>query len=62
MGTPGGKTNPEELFAARYAACFHGGVQRVAAHKKIAICRSTIVEVKFLRRTGQGGYVRADVG
>src|ERR1700687_5254609 len=23
MGGPGGKTNPEELFAAGYAACFH---------------------------------------
>jgi lipoyl-dependent peroxiredoxin len=33
MGGPGGATNPEQLFAATYAACFHGAV-RLAAKKK----------------------------
>lgn len=42
MGEPGGKTNPEELFAAGYAACFHSAVKRVAADKKVAIGKSTI--------------------
>ena len=27
---PGGATNPEQLFAAGYAACFHNALRRVA--------------------------------
>jgi osmotically inducible protein OsmC len=42
MGGPGGKTNPEELFAAGYAACFHSAVKRVAANKQVAIGKSTV--------------------
>ena len=42
MGGPGGKTNPEELFAAGYAACFHSAVKRVAADRKIAIGNSLV--------------------
>jgi Ohr subfamily peroxiredoxin len=42
MGGPGGKTNPEELFAAGYAACFHSALKRVAADNKIAIGASTV--------------------
>ena len=42
MGGPGGKTNPEELFAAGYAACFHSAVKRVAAERKVAIGNSLV--------------------
>jgi lipoyl-dependent peroxiredoxin len=42
MGGPGGKTNPEELFAAGYAACFHSAVKRVAADRKVAIGNSLV--------------------
>jgi lipoyl-dependent peroxiredoxin len=42
MGGPGGKTNPEELFAAGYAACFHSAVKRVAADRKIVIGNSVV--------------------
>src|SRR4051794_26515286 len=42
MGGPGGKTNPEELFAAGYAACFHSAVKRVAADRKIPIGNSLV--------------------
>jgi Ohr subfamily peroxiredoxin len=42
MGGPGGKTNPEELFAAGYAACFHSAVKHVAVEKKAAIGESTV--------------------
>ena len=32
MGGPGGRlTNPEQLFAAGYAACFHNALRRIAA-------------------------------
>jgi Ohr subfamily peroxiredoxin len=33
FGGPGGATNPEELFAAGYAACFQGALG-VAGHKR----------------------------
>src|SRR5271155_3498703 len=42
MGGPGGRTNPEELFAAGYAACFHSAVKRVAADRHVAIGQSTV--------------------
>jgi len=42
MGGPGGKTNPEELFAAGYAACFHSAIKRTAGDKKIAIGKSIV--------------------
>src|SRR5271157_1023945 len=42
MGGPGGKANPEELFAAGYAACFHSAVKRTAADKKASIGMSTV--------------------
>lgn len=34
MGGAGGGTNPEQLFAAGYAACFVGAMRAVAAQKK----------------------------
>ncbi len=42
MGGPGGNTNPEELFAAGYAACFHSAVKLVAADQGIVIGHSTV--------------------
>ena len=54
MGGPGGKTNPEELFAAGYAACFHSAVKRVAADKQIAIGRSTVEAHVSLGSTDNG--------
>ncbi len=37
LGGPGGGTNPEQLFAAAYAACFHGALSLLAAKAEIAI-------------------------
>jgi lipoyl-dependent peroxiredoxin len=36
MGGHGGKTNPEQLFAAGYAACFNGAVGAMAKGRNIA--------------------------
>jgi Ohr subfamily peroxiredoxin len=36
MGGPGGSTNPEQLFAAGYAACFGSALGHVARLQKIA--------------------------
>jgi lipoyl-dependent peroxiredoxin len=38
LGGPGGAgSNPEQLFAAGYAACFEGAIRFVAGQRKIAI-------------------------
>lgn len=37
MGGLGGATNPEQLFAAGYAACFIGALKFVAGQQKIAV-------------------------
>ncbi len=42
MGGPGGATNPEELFAAGYAACFQSALQVVARRAKVGVDGSTV--------------------
>lgn len=37
MGGAGTATNPEQLFAAGYSACFMGAVKHVAGMKKITV-------------------------
>lgn len=37
MGGAGGATNPEQLFAAGYSACFMGAIKHVASMKKVAV-------------------------
>ena len=50
MGGPGktGATNPEQLFAAGYAACFDGALNLVARLEKTPITGSTVgADVSF---------------
>ncbi len=43
LGGPGGdNTNPEQLFAAGYAACFHSALKRVAGQQKLDVTGSDI--------------------
>ncbi len=37
LGGMGGATNPEQLFAAGYSACFMGALKHVAGMKKVAV-------------------------
>lgn len=47
LGGPGGEgTNPEQLFAAGYAACFLGAVKLVARNSKVALPETTSVTAK----------------
>ena len=50
LGGPGGEnTNPEQLFAAGYAACFHNGLRLIAAEQKTPVTGSTVTaEVSLL--------------
>ena len=44
LGGPGGEaTNPEQLFAAGYAACFLSAIKYVARNQKIAVSDSSAV-------------------
>ena len=47
LGGPGGEgTNPEQLFAAGYAACFLGAVKLVARTSKIALPDDVTITAK----------------
>jgi osmotically inducible protein OsmC len=58
MGGPGGlHTNPEQLFAAGYAACFHSALRAVARQDGINLHEDTSVEAKVgIGPDGNGGY------
>ena len=54
MGGTGGATNPEQLFAAGYAACFHGALKLVASRSKATI-RDTAVTAEVSIGAVDGG-------
>jgi Ohr subfamily peroxiredoxin len=54
MGGPGGGTNPEQLFAAGYAACFQSALAVVARRQKVDTADST-VEGRVTIGTIEGG-------
>jgi Ohr subfamily peroxiredoxin len=43
LGGPGGATNPEQLFAAGYAACFHSALKLVAGSAQADASDSEVV-------------------
>jgi osmotically inducible protein OsmC len=43
-GAGGDGTNPEQLFAAGYSACFIGALKHVAAQEKVTLPADTTVE------------------
>lgn len=66
LGGPGGVgTNPEQLFAAGYAACFHGAVALVARGMKVDARRASVTAaVTIGRDPTDGGFalrVKLDV-
>ncbi|MGP9694776.1 organic hydroperoxide resistance protein [Brachybacterium sp. AOP25-B2-12] len=56
MGGSGRGNNPEQLFAAGYAACFHSALQAVARQKKVAIDGSTVGARVGISENGEGGF------
>jgi lipoyl-dependent peroxiredoxin len=57
MGGPGGALpNPEELFAAGYAACFHSALKRVASTEKIDLTDTAITVDVGIGPNGAGGF------
>jgi lipoyl-dependent peroxiredoxin len=56
MGGPGGGTNPEQLFAAGWASCFHSALKGVAAAQKITFIDSAVVAEIGIRPEEDGAY------
>ena len=57
LGGPGGEgTNPEQLFAAGYAGCFHNAMLLVARGQKLDISESAVTAKVGLGDNGQGGF------
>ena len=56
MGGAGGGTNPEELFAVGYAACFESALGAVARRRHVDAGEVTIDSAVSLLPTGAGGF------
>jgi lipoyl-dependent peroxiredoxin len=56
MGGPGGATNPEQLFAAGYAACFQSALGVVARRQGTDTSSSTVEADVTIGTIPGGGY------
>lgn len=57
FGGPGNGTNPEQLFAAGFAACFHGALNLLTKRMAMEIADMAVeVKVAFGRDPMDGGY------
>lgn len=58
LGGPGraGTTNPEELFAAGYAACFENAILRAARERKIRLSGSSVTARVGIGRAEDGRF------
>ena len=56
LGGEGAGTNPEQLFAAGYAACFHSAVQIVARRRKQDASDSTVTAHVDFGTIGSGAF------
>jgi osmotically inducible protein OsmC len=56
MGGPGGASNPEQLFAAGYAACFHSALKVVAGREKLDVSGSEVSASVGIGMTPSGGF------
>src|SRR5688500_20384850 len=56
MGGPGGGANPEQLFAAGYAACFHSALKLVAGKQKVAFTDSAVTADVGIGPNDAGGF------
>ncbi len=58
MGGPGGAgTNPEQLFAAGYAACFESAMRAVARKQRKALTDTSVTGHVSFNVTDEGKYV-----
>lgn len=56
-GTSGTGTNPEQLFAAGWSACFLGAMGLVASQMKVALPADRAIDAEVDLGTADGGYL-----
>jgi len=56
MGGQSGYTNPEQLFAAGYAACFESALNHVAREKKIKVGGTMVTAEVSIGKNDKGGF------
>lgn len=56
MGGSGDGTNPEQLFAVGYAACFHSALRLVARQEKVDVTDSTVGARVSIGQLDNGGF------
>jgi lipoyl-dependent peroxiredoxin len=56
LGGAGGGTNPEQLFAVGYAACFHSALRVVAGQQKADVSDSAVGARVSLGSTDNGAF------
>ncbi len=56
LGGDGIGTNPEQLFAAGYAACFASALGLVAQRQKVDAADASVTAEVSLNANGQGGF------
>jgi lipoyl-dependent peroxiredoxin len=55
-GTPGTGTNPEQLFAAGWSACFEGAMAVAARKRRIALPADTAIDAEVDLNIADGEY------
>ena len=55
-GTGGAGTNPEQLFAIAYAACFQSTLLNLAKGQKLDVSNSIVIARVGIGPTGHGGF------
>jgi len=55
-GAPGAGTNPEQLFAAGWSACFEGAMELAARKMKLTLPTDVAIEAEVDLNSGEGGY------
>ena len=56
LGGKGGATNPEQLFAAGYAACFESAMRFIAGKQKLPLLDAAVTADVSLHSNGEGGF------
>ena len=56
MGGPGGATNPEQLFAVGYSACFHSALKVVAGREHLDVTGTEVSASVSIGANDAGGF------
>jgi osmotically inducible protein OsmC len=56
MGGEGGATNPEQLFASGYAACFHSALKATSKVHGVNVVDSAVTAEVGIGSNGKGGF------